>query len=169
VMKLQPLDGEKLATLDKSVGYRVCRTCSYGFIYDIELHTSRGHGLGREIVWRSSVPTGTSKWGTTLWKPLSVGFWEQMSAELGVDLVQAGPRPANYTHACESFSLDVLQVSDIYTVRIWSNPSRRAHVERGNGRSACIPCALTRTTDRRCHRRRSGCRRGQTLVVRQPP
>jgi len=114
VMQLQPLNGEKPATLDDLVGYRVCRVCGYGFIYDIELHTSEGHGMGREIVWRIIGPHRDLQWGTSLWKPSSVGFWEQMSAELAVDLVEAGPRPANCPHACEPFSLDVLQVSDLY-------------------------------------------------------
>jgi hypothetical protein len=114
VMQLQPLNGEKPATLDDLVGYRVCRVCGYGFIYDIELHTSGGHGMGREIVRRIIGPHRDLQWGTSLWKPSSVGFWEQMSAELAVDLIEAGPRPANCPHACEPFSLDVLQVSDLY-------------------------------------------------------
>ena len=60
VMQLQPLEGEKPAGLRDLVRYRVCRACGYGFIYGIELHTSGGHGMGREIVWKIIGPTGTS-------------------------------------------------------------------------------------------------------------
>jgi hypothetical protein len=114
VMRLQPLDGEKPAALNDRVVYRVCRACGYGFIGDIELRTSGGHGMGREIVRRIIGPHPDLQWATSTWKPSAVGFWEEMSAELAVDIVQNGPRPANCPHACEPFSLDVLQVSDFY-------------------------------------------------------
>jgi hypothetical protein len=114
VMQLQPLDGEKPATLDDRVAYRVCRACGYGFIGNIELHTSGGHGMGREIIHRIIGPHRDLQWGASPWKLSSVGFWEKMSAELAVDIVQNGPPPVNCPHACDPFSLDVLQVGDIY-------------------------------------------------------
>jgi hypothetical protein len=81
VMRLKPTEGEKQPVgLSDRVGYRVCRVCGYGFIWDIELHTSGGHGMGREIIHRIIGPHRDLQWGTSLWKLSSVGFWEKMSA-----------------------------------------------------------------------------------------
>ena len=69
--------------------------------------------MGRAILEKIIGPNRGLRWGTTMWKESSVGFWQQIQDESGIQLVLNLPHPP-CPHACEPFQLNVLKIAGRY-------------------------------------------------------